>query len=172
MSDLDKVVLVDENDKPVGLMDKLAAHEQGVLHRAFSVFLFNGKGELLLQKRASEKYHSPGLWTNTCCSHQLEGEDSHTAALRRLEEEMGISCDVNEVFTFIYKADVKNGLIEHEFDHVFIGTYDNEPLPNRSEVEDWKYLSIEKIEAEMESDPNSYTEWFKIALPMLKKHLK
>ena len=139
----EKVILVDKNDNQVGLMPKLEAHEKGVLHRAFSIFIFNSKYELLLQKRASSKYHSGGLWTNTCCSHPREGEDTLDAANRRLDEEMGIKTSLRKVYDFIYKAELDNQLTEHEFDHVFYGVCDNDPILNKDEAEDFKWVDME-----------------------------
>ena len=143
------VVLVNEHDEPIGLMPKLEAHEKGVLHRAFSVFVFNGKEELMLQQRALSKYHSPGLWTNTCCSHQRDGEHSIEAGKRRLQEEMGFVCDLKESTSFIYKAPFDNGLTEHELDHILIGTFNEEPTINPEEVASWKWMSLEAIKKEM-----------------------
>ena len=138
----EKVILVDKNDNQVGLMPKLEAHEKGILHRAFSVFIFNSKYELLLQKRASSKYHSGGLWTNTCCSHPREGEDILDAANRRLDEEMGIKTSLRKVFDFIYTAELDNNLIENEFDHVFYGVYDTDPILNKEEAEAVSYTHL------------------------------
>ncbi len=160
----ENVILVDKNDDPVGLMEKMEAHEKAVLHRAFSVFIFNSEGELLLQQRAQHKYHSPGLWTNTVCSHPCEGEKTDAAAHRRIVEEMGFDCSFEEVFSFIYRADVGQGLIEHEFDHVFIGSSDTEPLINPDEVASWKYVELQWLEKDVMINPINYTEWFKIAL--------
>jgi isopentenyl-diphosphate delta-isomerase len=159
------VILVDENDQPQGLMEKMEAHEKGVLHRAFSIFLFNQRGEMLIHQRAKEKYHSGGLWTNTCCSHPRDGESSMDAAVRRLHEEMGIKCPLQEKFSFIYRAEFDHGLVEHELDHVFMGSYDGEIKPNPAEVMDWKYVHIDLLLADMEEHPENYTAWFKIALP-------
>ena len=156
------VVLVDEKDNQVGLMPKMEAHEKAVLHRAFSVFVFNDKGELMLQQRAADKYHSPLLWTNTCCSHQRDGETSLEAGKRRLMEEMGFVCDLEEVFWFVYKAPFDNGLTEHELDHVMIGTYNGEPNINPEEVESYKWMSLEAVKEDMEKNPDNYTAWFKI----------
>ncbi len=153
MSDKEYVVLVDENDEPVGIMEKMEAHEKGVLHSAFSVFIFNDNGELMMQQRALSKYHSPGLWTNTCCSHPREGEKPLDAAHRRMVEEMGFDCEFEEAFTFIYKADVGQGLTEHEFDHVFIGQTDKTPKINPEEVNDWKFKKMEDIKADMKINP-------------------
>ena len=158
----EKVILVNERDEPIGLMPKLEAHEKAVLHRAFSVFILNDKKEVMLQQRAHQKYHSPLLWTNTCCSHQRDGETNIEAGTRRLSEEMGFSADLKELFHFIYKAPFDNGLTEHELDHVMIGYYDNEPIINPEEVEDWKWMSIEAIKTDMQEHPELYTVWFKI----------
>ncbi|NVJ88685.1 MAG: isopentenyl-diphosphate Delta-isomerase [Flavobacteriaceae bacterium] len=156
------VVLVDENDEQVGLMPKMEAHEKALLHRAFSVFTFNKKGELLLQQRAAHKYHSPLLWTNTCCSHQREGENNIEAGKRRLQEEMGFSTELKEVFSFIYKAPFDNGLTEHELDHVMIGYFDGEPNINKDEVESYKWMLLEDVKKDIENNPDIYTAWFKI----------
>ena len=138
----DKVILVNKKDEPIGLMPKMEAHEKAVLHRAFSVFIMNAKGETMLQQRASDKYHSPLLWTNTCCSHQRDGESNIQAGKRRLVEEMGFQVELKELFSFIYKASFDNGLTEHELDHVMIGYYNDEPIINKKEVEDWKWMSL------------------------------
>ena len=164
------VVLVDNQDNQIGLMEKQSAHVNPTLHRAFSIFIFNSKGEMLLQQRALTKYHTPGLWTNTCCSHPRDGESLEQATKRRLMEEMGMECDLKEVFSFIYKADVMQGLIEHEFDHVFIGTTDVTPIINREEVESYKYETIENIKKDIEKNPENYTAWFKIAFQKLVEH--
>jgi len=164
------VLLVNKNDQPLGTMEKMAAHEKGELHRAFSIFIFNSKGEMMLQKRASGKYHSGGLWTNTVCSHPKAGEDVKIAAVRRMDEEMGLECDINEVFTFLYKSEVGDDLTEHEFDHVFIGYSDVQPNPNPEEVEDWKYVSVDWLVKDVEEHPENYTVWFLIALKELLKH--
>tara|TARA_B110000503_G_scaffold136823_1_gene219901 strand:+ start:19545 stop:20078 length:534 start_codon:yes stop_codon:yes gene_type:complete len=156
------VILVDINDQKIGLMEKIEAHEKALLHRAFSVFIFNKKGELMLQQRAASKYHSPLLWTNTCCSHQRDGESNVNAGRRRLQEEMGFVTDVKEVFSFIYKAPFDNGLTEHEFDHVMIGRYDNEPNINKKEAENYKWMALENVKTDIKENPTIYTEWFKI----------
>ena len=156
------VILVNENDEQIGLMPKMEAHEKALLHRAFSVFVFNDKNELMLQQRALHKYHSPGLWTNTCCSHQREGESNIQAGKRRFQEEMGFVTDLKEVISFIYKAPFDNGLTEHEFDHVIIGNYNNKPIINPDEVADWKWMSLEAIKVDMNVNPELYTAWFKI----------
>ena len=158
----EQVILVNENDEQIGVMPKLEAHEKAVLHRAFSVFIFNDKGELLLQQRAASKYHSPMLWTNTCCSHQRDGEGNIDAGRRRLLEEMGFATELKEVFSFIYKAPFDNGLTEHELDHVMVGNYDKSPEINRDEVEDFKWMTLEAVKRGMELHPEVYTEWFKI----------
>ncbi|RCS26784.1 isopentenyl-diphosphate Delta-isomerase [Polaribacter sp. WD7] len=156
------VVLVDKQDNPIGLMPKMEAHEKAVLHRAFSVFIFNEKGELMLQQRAAHKYHSPLLWTNTCCSHQRDGESNLEAGKRRLEEEMGFVTEIKEVFSFIYKAPFDNGLTEHELDHVMVGKFDGEPKINKDEVEAYKWMKLEDVKSDIEQNPTLYTEWFKI----------
>ncbi|EAR13076.1 hypothetical protein PI23P_10620 [Polaribacter irgensii 23-P] len=156
------VILVDEKDQQIGLMEKIEAHEKALLHRAFSVFIFNKKGELMLQQRAASKYHSPLLWTNTCCSHQREGESNVKAGRRRLQEEMGFVTDIKEVFSFIYKAPFDNGLTEHEFDHVMIGSYEEAPNVNTDEAAGYKWMRMEDIKKDMENHPAIYTEWFKI----------
>ena len=158
----EKVILVSETDDQLGLMGKMEAHKKGILHRAFSVFVFNNKGELLLQQRALDKYHSPGLWTNTCCSHQRDGESSLEAGKRRLKEEMGFQCDLEEVFWFIYSAAFDNGLTEHELDHVMVGYYDNDPVINLQEVASFKWMSLDKVKQDIAEHPKDYTEWFKI----------
>ena len=158
----EKVILVDESDNKIGLMPKMEAHEKAQLHRAFSVFVFNDKNELMLQQSAVSKYHSPLLWTNTCCSHQRDGETSLEAGVRRLEEEMGFVCDIEEVFSFIYKAPFDNGLTEHELDHVMIGKYNRLPIINKEEVEAYKWMTLEKVKEDMAENPNIYTAWFKI----------
>lgn len=161
------VVLVDELDNKVGLMEKMEVHINPTLHRAFSIFIFNSKNEMLLQQRALSKYHTPGLWTNTCCSHPRDGESLHDATNRRLQEEMGMQCELKEAFSFIYKADVMQGLVEHEFDHVFIGTSDDLPIINKDEVESFRYDTVENIKADIERNPQNYTAWFKIAFDKL-----
>ena len=158
----EQVILVNENDEPIGLMPKLEAHQKAVLHRAFSVFVLNDKNEIMLQQRASEKYHSPLLWTNTCCSHQRSGETNIQAGTRRLSEEMGFETPLQELFHFIYKAPFDNGLTEHELDHVMIGTYSQAPKVNSEEVESWKWMSIDDIKIDMIQNPAIYTVWFKI----------
>lgn len=158
----EKVILVDINDEPIGLMEKIAAHEQALLHRAFSVFILNDNNEIMLQQRAASKYHSPLLWTNTCCSHQRPGETNIQAGKRRLQEEMGFETDLTEIFNFIYKAPFDNGLTEHELDHVMIGKYNEDPNINKDEVESWKWMGIDAIKTDMQENPDEYTAWFKI----------
>ena len=161
---MERVVLVDEKDNPLGTMEKMEAHEKGVLHRAFSVFIFNNNGEMLLQQRAFSKYHSGGLWTNTCCSHPREGEKTIEAAHRRLQEEMGFDCKIEKVFDFIYKKKLDKGLIEHELDHVFIGEFDGEVCFNKEEVNAYVYVPVQVVLEEVNQQPEKYTEWFKICL--------
>ena len=168
----EKVILVDKNDNQVGLMPKLEAHEKGLLHRAFSIFIFNSRYELLLQKRASSKYHSGGLWTNTCCSHPREGEDTLDAANRRLDEEMGIKTSLRKVYDFIYKAELDNQLTEHEFDHVFYGVCDRDPKLNRDEAEDFKWVDMETLNNDIIKNEDNYTVWFKIAFEYFYNYLK
>lgn len=158
----EQVILVNEKDEQLGLMPKMEAHEKARLHRAFSVFIFNKKGELLLQQRAKEKYHSPKLWTNTCCSHQRNGESNMDAGKRRLEEEMGFVCNLKEVFSFVYKAPFDNGLTEHELDHVMVGYYEEDPKINREEVENFQWMYLNDVEKDIQVHPEKYTEWFKI----------
>ncbi len=164
---MEEVILVDENDAVLGSMEKMEAHEKGLLHRAFSIFIFNSNGEVLLHQRAFEKYHSGGLWTNACCSHPRMNESLSEATTRRLNEEMGLACKMDKVFDFIYKADLDQGLSEHEFDHVFVGISDEEPKPNPEEVAHYKYLSLEQIDQELQDHPEEYTEWFKICYPRI-----
>lgn len=162
---METVILVDELDAQIGLMEKMEAHEKALLHRAFSVFVFNKKGQILLQQRSLRKYHSGGLWTNTCCSHPRPNEDTLAAAHRRLKEEMGFDTDLSKAFDFTYKAEFNNGLTEHEFDHVFIGTYDGLVEPNFSEVESYAYRPISLVVDSMQKNPDFFTEWFHIAFP-------
>ena len=165
------VILVDENDRQIGVMPKLEAHQKAVLHRAFSVFVFNGNNELMLQQRAMHKYHSPGLWTNTCCSHQRDGETNIEAGKRRLQEEMGFVTNLEETISFIYKAPFDNGLTEHEFDHVLVGYYNKEPNINSEEVADWKWMTLDAVKKDMDLHPESYTVWFKIIFDKFLQHL-
>jgi len=158
----ESVILVDTHDRPLGLMPKMEAHEKGVLHRAFSVFIINSKDELLLQRRAFTKYHSPGLWTNTCCSHQRDGEDTLEAGRRRLMEEMGMDVSLEFLFSFVYKASFDNGLTEHEFDHVLLGKSEALPQVNPQEVMEWKWMPLERIQQELKNHPEDFTVWFRI----------
>src|SRR4051812_15260648 len=160
----EEVVLVDESDREIGTMEKLEAHRLGRLHRAFSVFIFNSKGEMLLQKRAAGKYHSPGLLTNACCSHQRPGESNEAAASRRLFEEMGIKADLKKRGSFIYRSEFDNGLTEHEFDHVFEGITDRIPSPDTEEVQDYCWMPVTDIKNEIGKNPEKFTTWFRIAL--------
>ena len=156
------VILVDKNDTQIGLMPKMEAHEKGILHRAFSVFVLNDDGALMLQQRALHKYQSPGLWTNTCCSHQRDGESNIQAGTRRLQEEMGFVTDLTHATSFIYKAPFDNGLTEHEFDHVMIGKYEAPPNVNKEEVEAYKWMQLADVKKDIEENPSIYTAWFKI----------
>lgn len=167
----EKVILVNENDEQIGTMPKLEAHEKALLHRAFSVFIFNDNNELMLQKRASSKYHSPNLWTNTCCSHQREGESNIDAGKRRLKEEMGFVTDLKDIFSFIYIAPFDNGLTEHEYDHIMVGSYVDEPKINPDEVSDWKWMSLKDVKKDIDQQPEIYTEWFKIIFDKFYEHI-
>ena len=158
------VILVDENNKEKGTIDKIEAHKKGKLHRAFSIFVFNDKNELLLQKRADNKYHSSGKWSNTCCSHPLPGKDVEIEAGRRLKEEMGFNCELENKFEFIYLAELENKMIEHEYDFIFFGTYNKDPDPDPKEVSDWKWISLEKLKKEMLESPEKYTPWLRIIM--------
>ena len=168
----ENVILVDKNDNQVGLMPKLEAHQKGLLHRAFSIFIFNSKYELLLQKRASSKYHSGGLWTNTCCSHPREGEETLDAANRRLIEEMGIQTSLRKVHDFIYRAELDNDLTEHEFDHVLYGIYNEDPIINKDEADDFKWIDMDSLNEDIKTNGNNYTIWFKIAFEYFYNYLK
>lgn len=161
---MEEVILVNEEDQPIGQMEKMEAHQKGLLHRAFSVLIFNSSEQVLLQKRASSKYHSGGLWTNTCCSHPRPGETVLNAANRRLMEEMGMTADLTERFHFIYKTDLDNDLVEHELDHVLVGQSDDLPKLNSDEAEDFKYIDLETLNKELKSSPENYTVWFKIIM--------
>jgi isopentenyl-diphosphate delta-isomerase len=164
-----KVILVTDNDEQTGTMEKMEAHEKGLLHRAFSVFIFNSRGELLLQRRALNKYHSGGLWTNTCCSHPTPGEDTEDAARKRLQEEMGFTTALEKVFDFVYRADFSNGLTEHEFDHVFAGEYESEIRANPDEVMDYSYKTVADIRQLLNKHPEQFTPWFRLAFPRIEK---
>lgn len=169
MTELEEVILVNNQDEAIGSMEKMEAHRQGLLHRAFSVFIFNPQGELMLQQRANHKYHSGGLWTNTCCSHPRHGETIEEAAHRRLMEEMGFDCPLEWRFHFIYKALLDQDLTEHELDHVLTGVYDGPVDLNPEEVMDVRFIGAQELKAELASAPGTYTEWFKIAVPKLQK---
>jgi isopentenyl-diphosphate delta-isomerase len=165
------LILVDENDIQQGNGKKLLIHQLGLLHRAFSIFIFNTKGELLMQQRATEKYHSGGLWSNTCCSHPQFGEDIIESMQKRLKEEMGMKCKTEFAFSFIYKVKFDNGLTEHEYDHVYLGVSNDLPLPDELEVKNWKYISLKTLQTDICARPEIYTEWLKICLPRLIDHL-
>lgn len=167
---MEHVILVDENDQVLGTEEKIQAHRDAKLHRAFSIFIFNAKGEMMLQRRAEEKYHCGGLWTNTCCSHPQEGETPEQAAHRKLKQEMGFDTELKHLFWFIYKAPFDNGLTEHELDHVFIGTWDGEPEVNPEEAADWKWAAPEEVRQDVAANPDKYTPWFKIALDKVIEH--
>jgi isopentenyl-diphosphate delta-isomerase len=161
------IILVDENDKKIGEGEKMAVHEQGKLHRAFSIFIFNDKNELMLQKRAASKYHSPNLWSNTCCSHPKPAEKTKNAAERRIEEEMGFKCRLEELLSFTYKIGFSNGLIENEHDHIFMGEYNGKPRLNSIEASDWKWVDLEDLEKDIRKNPENYTHWLKLCLNKL-----
>ena len=168
---MNEVILVDENDVEIGQMEKMAAHREALLHRAFSVFIFNRKGEMLLQQRASSKYHSPDLWTNACCSHPMPGETTEQAAHRRLKEELGFDTELEHLFHFIYKTPFDNGLTEHELDHVFVGFYEGSIHPDPAEVKDFCYMKMEAITESLQSYRHKYTTWFQIAFPRLEEEM-
>jgi isopentenyl-diphosphate delta-isomerase len=168
---VENVILVDEQDNALGLMEKMEAHEKGLLHRAFSVFILNDQKQILLQQRAHSKYHSGGLWTNTCCSHPRDGETNLEAAHRRLQEEMGFDCPVEKILDFVYRAELDHGLTEHEFDHVFIGTYNDDPVINPEEVASFKWMDLEELKDDIKNHPEIYTEWFKIIFDRYYKHV-
>ena len=167
----ERVILVNEKDEQIGLMPKMEAHEKALLHRAFSVFVFNDKNELMLQQRAAHKYHSPLLWANTCCSHQRDGETNIEAGKRRLQEEMGFVTELENTVSFIYKAPFDNGLTEHEFDHVMVGTYEAAPVINLDEVAAWKWMPLEDVKNDMLKQPEIYTAWFKIIFDKFYEHI-
>ena len=168
MLDKIEVILVDQDDNVIGSMDKLEAHQKGLLHRAFSIFVFNSNNELLIHKRAMGKYHSEGLWTNTCCSHPMPGESIIEAAHRRLKQEMGFDCEMKNVFSFIYDVALENELIEHELDHVVIGRFNGEPVLNLEEASEFKWESLDKIIDDIKLKPEEFTYWFKV---ILEKHI-
>ena len=155
------IIAVDEFDKEIGSIEKMEAHHKGILHRAFSILVFNSNNQLLLQKRNVKKYHSPGLWTNTCCSHPKYGEDLDDAIYRRIKEEMGFTCKLKEIFSFVYKVEFEDNLFENEYDHVFIGKYDGEVIPNKEEADDFKWADINYIKNDIKINPELYTYWFK-----------
>ena len=167
----ERVVLVNEMDEEIGTMEKMEAHKKALLHRAFSVFIFNSKGAMLLQQRAKRKYHSAGLWTNACCSHPYLNQEILTAAQKRLQEEMGFTTVLTKAFEFVYKAAFDNGLTEYEYDHVFIGSYDGEILPDKQEVENFCFMTIKEIKTALQLYPQQYTEWFKIAFLKIEDYL-
>jgi len=168
----ENVVLVDINNNKLGLMPKMEAHIKGILHRAFSVIIFNNNGDIMLQKRARTKYHTPGLWSNTCCSHQRDNEDNITAGKRRLYEEMGFTTQLQNFDSFIYKVSFSNGLIEHEFDHILTGIYNGIPNLNKKEVDQWKWVSIDYLYHDINNNPDNYTAWFKIIINKYSESLK
>jgi isopentenyl-diphosphate Delta-isomerase len=165
----EQLILVDTEDVEVGVAGKRHAHAAGLLHRAFSVFVFNAQGHMLLQRRSPSKYHSGGLWSNTCCSHPRPGESTEAAAQRRLHEEMGFGCPLSSAFSFVYHADVGGGLIEHEYDHVFIGRSDAEPSPDPAEVDDWRWATAADIDRELSEEPARFTYWFRVAFDELRR---
>lgn len=167
----EEIILVNEKDEPIGVMEKIEAHKKGLLHRAFSIFIFNRNGEMLLQQRALNKYHSAGLWSNACCSHPRPGEDLEEAAHRRLKEEMGFDTRLEKIFDFVYEVKFDNGLTEHEFDHVFAGIYDGPVHYHKEEVMDVRFSSIEMVRDSLENEPVKYTEWFRLAFPKLREIL-
>ncbi len=164
---MEEVILVDQDDNAIGTMEKMEAHRKGLLHRAFSIVIFNSKGEILLQKRAQSKYHSAGLWTNACCSHPLPDESMHDATRRKLKQEMGIDLKTEFAYKFIYRTILDKRLVEHECDYVFTGIFDGEPIINTREVEDWKFISIKQLRDEVSASPENYTYWFKLILDQL-----
>lgn len=168
----EELILVNENDQVVGVGEKIHIHQTGALHRAFSVYIFNSSDQLLLQKRSSTKYHSKGLWTNTCCGHPRLGESIEEASRRRLGEEMGFDCEVRKVFEFIYHAKLDNGLYEHEFDHVMIGRFNDSPTPNREEVDEWKWVDLTTVRLDMEKHAEDYTYWFRVSFDQLCQSFK
>lgn len=160
---MEQVILVDPSGKEIGVKGKLEAHREGNLHRAFSVFVFNSRNELLLQRREMSKYHSGGLWTNTCDGHPRPGERLEDAAHRRLEEEMGFDCPLETVFDFIYRTELDHGLIEHEYNYILVGKFDREPTPDPKEVDSWKWIALEALQKDVRENPDRYTYWFKVA---------
>ena len=169
MMEVQEVILVNEQDEATGTMEKMEAHKKGLLHRAFSVFIFNSKGEMLLQRRAMNKYHSGGLWTNSCCSHPKPGEDVYDAAQRRLQQEMGFTAKLEKIFDFVYEAEFDNGLTEHEFDHVYAGEYEGVICFNTHEVMDYCYKNLEEVRLSLQEQPNKFTAWFHLAFPRIEE---
>jgi isopentenyl-diphosphate delta-isomerase len=169
---MEELILVNENDEPIGVEEKIAAHLNGVLHRAFSLFIFNSSGQLLLQKRTSTKYHSQGLWSNTCCGHPRPGESIEQAGRRRLQEEMGFDCEVQKIFAFVYRVQLNDGFSEHEYDHVLVGRFDGDPTPNREEVDDWKWVDLSVLRNDLQAHPNNYTYWLRLSLDKLCRSVK
>ncbi|QHS58260.1 isopentenyl-diphosphate Delta-isomerase [Chitinophaga agri] len=167
-----QVILVNERDEETGLMEKMEAHEKGLLHRAFSVFIMNDNGEMLIHQRALDKYHSGGLWTNACCSHPMPGESVEAAAHRRLTEEMGFDCPLRELFQFTYRTEFDNGLIEHEYDHVWVGTYNGVINPDPGEVHAFRFLSVDELTRQLLATPGQFTSWFRLAFPKVIEHLR
>ncbi|NQU99744.1 MAG: isopentenyl-diphosphate Delta-isomerase [Parcubacteria group bacterium] len=161
------IILVNENNKKIGEGEKMDVHEKGLLHRAFSIFIFNNKNELMLQKRAATKYHSPNLWSNTCCSHPKPSEKTKDGAERRIEEEMGFKCELEELLSFTYKVGFSNGLVENEYDHIFMGEHKDKPRLNLEEASDWKWVDLEDLEKDMHKNPENYTHWLKLCLNKL-----
>lgn len=168
----ENILLVDENDKEIGFGEKMQTHLEGRLHRSFSIFVLNSKGKLLMQQRAKTKYHSGGLWSNTCCSHQRQGETLEDAIHRRLQEEMGFDTELKELFTFIYKVPLDHGLTEHEYDHVFYGNFDGKPKPNPEEVDDWKFVDLKELQNDIKEHPEKYTFWLKASFDRVLERLK
>ncbi|MEP7278892.1 MAG: isopentenyl-diphosphate Delta-isomerase [Bacteroidota bacterium] len=166
------IILVNEQDEPVGTMEKMEVHRKALLHRAFSVFIFNNRGEMLLQQRSLKKYHSAGLWTNACCSHPKPGEDTQSAAETRLQHEMGFAADLKKVFEFTYRSAFDNGLTEYEFDHVYAGVYEGPVEPAKEEVNDYCYKSLAAIKESLQTHPSKYTTWFAIAFPLIEKWME
>ncbi len=166
----EQVILVDAADQEIGIGEKIQTHQEGKLHRAFSVFVFNSRGQLLLQKRAQSKYHSGGLWSNTCCSHPRPEEPTEKAAHRRLKEEMGFDCALYEIFSFTYKVKCDNDLTEHEFDHVFLGTFEGEPTPSPQEVDEWKWIDLAELRQDVREHPERYTYWLRISMDEIVSH--
>lgn len=168
---MEEVILVNERDEPVGTMEKIRAHREGLLHRAFSIIVLDDKGRILIQRRADEKYHSPGKWSNTCCSHPRPGELINRALSRKLQQEMGFECELVKIFEFIYRAELERGMIEHEYDHVYLGRYNGEVQPNSREVSEYRYLTIEELNEEIRHSPENYTPWFREIVPRLPRYI-